>query len=161
MSDVVEPAVVEEQPMQNQEPAPVEPAPAPVEPASVEPAPVEPAPAPVEVAVTKQQKRGSKSASEVSHVVSGNATDDVHLNRCVYKNNYARKSLTVHHVQRRLVELGYRDAGSDKDGWYGDLTQMSVAAFQKDRSLAGEGCMNSETFVALFDGDQNVTVHLA
>lgn len=158
MSDVVEPAVVEEQPMQNQESAPAPVEPAPVEPA---PAPVEPAPAPVEVAVTKQQKRGSKSASEVSHVVSGNATDDVHLNRCVYKNKYARKSLTVHHVQRRLVELGYRDAGSDKDGWYGDLTQMSVAAFQKDRSLAGEGCMNSETFVALFDGDQNVTVHLA
>ena len=99
--------------------------------------------------------------SPVRHVVSGGDTDDVYLDKCVYKNTFARKSLTIHHVQRRLVELGYRDAGSDKDGWYGDLTQMSIAAFQKDRSFAGEGCMNSETFVALFDGDQNVTVHVA
>ena len=99
--------------------------------------------------------------SPVRHVVSGNDTDDVYLDKCVYKNKYARKSLTVHHVQRRLVELGYRDAGSDKDGWYAELTHSAVAAFQKDRSLAGEGCMNSETFVALFDGDLNVTVHVA
>lgn len=113
-----------------------------------------------EPAVEKKAKRDA-APSPVRHVVSGNDTDDVYLGKCVYKNTFARKSLTVHHVQRRLVELGYRDAGSDKDGWYGDLTQMSIAAFQKDRSFAGEGCMNSETFVALFDGDQNVTVHLA
>ena len=113
-----------------------------------------------EPAVDKKAARNA-TPSPVRHVVSGGDTDDVHLDKCVFKNAFARKSLTIHHVQRRLVELGYRDAGSDKDGWYGDLTQMSIAAFQKDRSLAGEGCMNSETFVALFDGDQNVTVHLA
>jgi hypothetical protein len=118
------------------------------------------------VAVIEEPAVNTKAAhnvtpSPVRHVVSGGDTDDVHLDKCVFKNAFARKSLTIHHVQRRLVELGYRDAGSDKDGWYGDLTQMSIAAFQKDRSLAGEGCMNSETFVALFDGDQNVTVHLA
>jgi len=118
------------------------------------------------VAVIEEPAKVSKptrggTPSPVRHVVSGNDTDDVYLDKCVYKNKYARKSLTVHHVQRRLVELGYRDAGSDKDGWYGDLTQMSIATFQKDRSFAGEGCMNSETFVALFEGDQNVTVHLA
>lgn len=113
-----------------------------------------------EPAVDKNAARNA-TPSPVRHVVSGGDTDDVHLDKCVFKNAFARKSLTIHHVQRRLVELGYRDAGSDKDGWYGDLTQMSIAAFQKDRSLAGEGCMNSETFVALFDGDQNVTVHLA
>jgi hypothetical protein len=118
------------------------------------------------VAVIEEPAVNTKAAhnvtpSPVRHVVSGGDTDDVYLDKCVFKNTFARKSLTIHHVQRRLVELGYRDAGSDKDGWYGDLTQMSIAAFQKDRSLAGEGCMNSETFVALFDGDQNVTVHLA
>jgi hypothetical protein len=118
------------------------------------------------VAVIEEPAVNTKAAhnvtpSPVRHVVSGGDTDDVHLDKCVFKNAFARKSLTIHHVQRRLVELGYRDAGSDKDGWYGDLTQISIAAFQKDRSLAGEGCMNSETFVALFDGDQNVTVHLA
>ena len=113
-----------------------------------------------EPAVNKKAARNA-TPSPVRHVVSGGDTDDVYLDKCVFKNTFARKSLTIHHVQRRLVELGYRDAGSDKDGWYGDLTQMSIAAFQKDRSLAGEGCMNSETFVSLFDGDQNVTVHLA
>jgi peptidoglycan hydrolase-like protein with peptidoglycan-binding domain len=108
----------------------------------------------------KPSKR-DETPSPVRHVVSGGDTDDVYLDKCVYKNTFARKSLTVHHVQRRLTELGYRDAGSDKDGWYGDLTHIAVAAFQKDRSIAGEGCMNSETFIALFDGDQNVTVHVA
>lgn len=105
-------------------------------------------------------RRGSSVPSPVRHVVSGSETDDVYLDKCVYKNTFARKSLTVHHVQRRLVELGYRDAGSDKDGWYGDLTMMSIAAFQSARSLAGDGCMNAETFVELFNGDQNVTVHV-
>jgi peptidoglycan hydrolase-like protein with peptidoglycan-binding domain len=113
-----------------------------------------------EPAVSKKAVRNAAPAP-TRHVVSGGDTDDVYLDKCVYKNKFARKSLTVHHVQRRLTELGYRDAGSDKDGWYGDLTHMAVASFQKDRSFAGEGCMNSETFVALFDGDQNVTVHVA
>jgi peptidoglycan hydrolase-like protein with peptidoglycan-binding domain len=113
-----------------------------------------------EPAVSKKAVR-NEAPTPARHVVSGGDTDDVYLDKCVYKNKFARKSLTVHHVQRRLTELGYRDAGSDKDGWYGDLTHMAVASFQKDRSIAGEGCMNSETFVALFDGDQNVTVHVA
>jgi peptidoglycan hydrolase-like protein with peptidoglycan-binding domain len=147
MSDVVEPTAIEEQPVQGQEPMP-ESAPA-----------LEPVPAPVDTAVTKQQKRGSKPEQQVSHVVSGNATDDVYLDRCVYENKYARKSLTIHHVQRRLVELGYHTAGSDKDGWYSEFTAVAVSAFQKDRSLAGDGGMNSETFIALFAGDPNVTVH--
>jgi peptidoglycan hydrolase-like protein with peptidoglycan-binding domain len=151
MSDVVEPTAIEEQPVQGQEPMP-ESVPAP------EPAPV-PESAPVDTAVTKQQKRGSKPEQQVSHVVSGNATDDVYLDRCVYENKYARKSLTIHHVQRRLVELGYHTAGSDKDGWYSEFTAVAVSAFQKDRSLAGDGGMNSETFIALFAGDPNVTVH--
>jgi peptidoglycan hydrolase-like protein with peptidoglycan-binding domain len=76
----------------------------------------------------------------------------------VYKNKYARKSLTVHHIQRRLVEWGHRDAGSDKDGWYGDITKSAVAAFQKARGLEGAGDMNAATLTALFDGDENVRI---
>lgn len=156
MSDEIEPTAAEEQSVQSQEHAPEAastPAPAPAPESTT-------APEPVAVAVPKQQRRGTKPESQARHVVSANATDDVYLNRCVYKNKYARKSLTVHHVQRRLAEFGYRDAGSDKDGWYGDLTMAAISAFQKDRSLAGDGCMNSETFVALFAGDPNVTVHV-
>jgi peptidoglycan hydrolase-like protein with peptidoglycan-binding domain len=90
--------------------------------------------------------------------VSGNAVDDVLLSQCVYKNMYARKSLSVHHVQRRLVERGYTNAVGDKDGWYGDLTKDAVASFQKAHGIEGAGTMNAATLVALFDGDENVHV---
>jgi peptidoglycan hydrolase-like protein with peptidoglycan-binding domain len=107
-----------------------------------------PAPAP------KAQKNAPKVA------VSGAAKDDVLLSACVFKNVYARKSLTIHHVQRRLAELGYRDAGSDKDGWYGDLTKRAVAAFQKDAKLGESGIIDAATLEAIFDGDPYVSVIL-
>lgn len=91
-------------------------------------------------------------------VVGTGATDEVYLSKCVYKNQYARKSLTVHHLQRRLTELGYKEADSDKDGWYGDLTKHAVSELQADRGIEGSGVMNAETFAAIFDGDPNVTV---
>lgn len=91
-------------------------------------------------------------------VVGGGETDAVMLSRCVFKNPAARKSLTVHHLQRRLTELGYREADADKDGWYGDLTRNAVAAFQRDRKLDGDGLMTEQTLLAIFNGDLNVTV---
>lgn len=91
-------------------------------------------------------------------VVSGGATDAVHLSKCIYKNAFARKSLTVHHVQRRLVELGYKVADSDKDGWYGDMTKLAVSQFQVDNGTEGNGVMDAATFSDLFAGDHNVTV---
>ena len=105
--------------------------------------------------VNKKKKAAPQAAA--SAAVSGNAVDDVYLSQCVYKNKFARKSLTVHHVQR-LVEWGYVHAGSDKDGWYGDSTAFAVAAFQADHSLDGAGTMNAATLVALFEGDHNVNV---
>jgi peptidoglycan hydrolase-like protein with peptidoglycan-binding domain len=94
-------------------------------------------------------------------VIGSGDTDDVFLSKCIFKNVYARKSLTVHHLQRRLTELGYKHANSDKDGWYGDLTKQDVAAFQSDFGIEGSGEMNADTFAAIFDGDVNVTVHLS
>lgn len=95
----------------------------------------------------------------VAHAVVGTgSTDEVYLSKCVYKNQYARKSLTVHHLQRRLTELGYKEADSDKDGWYGDLTKHAVSELQADRGIEGSGLMNAETFAAIFYGDPNVTV---
>lgn len=98
------------------------------------------------------------TAAAVNAVVGAGETDNVYLSKCVYKNMYARKSLTVHHLQRRLVEIGYKEADSDKDGWYGDLTKHAVAELQADRGIEGDGTMNAETFAAIFDGDHNVTV---
>jgi peptidoglycan hydrolase-like protein with peptidoglycan-binding domain len=91
-------------------------------------------------------------------VVSGELTDKVSLSKCIYKNSFARKSLTVHHVQRRLVELGYKVADADKDGWYGDMTKLAVSQFQADNNLEGDGLINASTFQELFAGDHNVTV---
>lgn len=102
--------------------------------------------------------KNSAPASAPNAVVGTGDTDDVYLSKCVYKNMYAKKSLTVHHVQRRLTELGYVEADADKDGWYGDGTKHAVAALQEYLGIEGDGEMNAETFAAIFDGDHNVTV---
>jgi len=89
-------------------------------------------------------------------VVSDNEQDDVLLSSCVYKNELSRKSLTVHHLQRRLNELGYTEAFVDRDGYYGDPTKMAVARFQKDTGIEGDGMIDAPTFLAVFKGDPNV-----
>lgn len=104
--------------------------------------------------------KASKPAAEATHVVGNGDYDQVFLKQCVYKNMYARKSLTVHHLQRRLGELGYGDATADRDGWYGDLTMESVKAFQGDNKLEATGMMDAKTFERIFAGDPNVKVVL-
>jgi peptidoglycan hydrolase-like protein with peptidoglycan-binding domain len=98
--------------------------------------------------------------AERSAAVSGADKDEVLLSACVYRNAYARKSLSVHHLQRRLAVLGYHAADADRDGWYGDLTRDAVAAFQADKKLDGAGYMNAATIKAIFAGDQYCTVVL-
>jgi peptidoglycan hydrolase-like protein with peptidoglycan-binding domain len=74
----------------------------------------------------------------------------------VYKNTAARKSLTVHHLQRRLAELGYNEAMTDKDGWLGDETKTAIEKFQKDKGFEPNGMIDEATFIAIFKGDMNV-----
>ena len=90
-------------------------------------------------------------------VVGNGRTDQVRLDACIYKNIHARKSLTIHHLQRRLVELGYEDASHDKDGWYGDYTKNAITSFQSNKGFAPTGLVDAATFLAIFDGDVNVT----
>lgn len=92
------------------------------------------------------------------HVIGKGDTDDVYLTKCVYKNIYERKSLTIHHLQRRLEELGYKDVVGDKDGWLGELTMIAIEKFQKDKGLATTGKVDAETFRKIFEGDSNVNV---
>lgn len=92
------------------------------------------------------------------HLVSGEAVDTVSLAAIVFKNKFMRKSMGVHHVQRRLVEWGYSEAGADVDGYYGDLTKAAVERFQADQGLEGAGIVNRETLHRLFDNDNNVKV---
>jgi hypothetical protein len=130
-----EPAVVVEEPTPVAEPEPQpEPQPEPV------PAPVEP-PAPMPVA----------------HAAVTGDVDEVLLSKCVYENKFERKSLTIHHIQRRLEELGYKDVVGDRDGWLGELTMMSVNQFQKDRGMeVTDKSVDTDTFLAIFAGDPNV-----
>lgn len=113
-----------------------------------EPKPVVPEVKPAPVAAKPVEK----------HVIGKGDTDDVYLAKCVYKNIYERKSLTIHHLQRRLEELGYKDAAGDKDGWLGELTMISVEKFQKDKGLAATGKVDADTFRKIFEGDPNVNV---
>jgi hypothetical protein len=109
-------------------------------------APVVEAPAVIEVPVPSAPKAA----------VSGADTDEVYLANCVYKNTAARKSLTVHHLQRRLAELGYNEAMTDKDGWLGDETKTAIEKFQKDKGFEPNGVVDEATFTAIFKGDMNV-----
>lgn len=138
----------------------------PVEEPIVEPVVIpepEPTPEPelvVAVAEEKPVAVPKVKRAPARHVVTDAAKDPVFLSACVYMNKFNRKSLTVHHLQRRLDELGYGDAAADKDGWYGELTAHAVAQFQKDNRIEATGQMNAQTFQAVFNGDANVEVNL-
>lgn len=101
----------------------------------------------------------SSKAPASEYAVAGNAKKDtVHVSKAVYKNVNAKKSLTVHHIQRRLREWGFDDAYLDRDGWYGDLTKKSVTEFQESKGLPATGVADYDTLVALFENDSNVIV---
>lgn len=92
------------------------------------------------------------------HVITNWDTDKVYLSQCVYNNKANRKSLTIHHIQRRLKEWGFKTAFTDKDGFYGDKTKKSVAEFQEFIGIEATGIINAETLTRIFEGDTNVTV---
>jgi hypothetical protein len=93
-------------------------------------------------------------------VVGNGEVDEVKLSACVYQNTSSQKSLTVHHLQRRLIELGFAEAGLDKDGYYGGATKAAVRNFQASKKLDVTGVMDAVTFKAVFKGDPNVKVIL-
>ena len=91
-------------------------------------------------------------------VVGTGERDVVKVSSIVYKNEIARKSLSVHHLQRRLLELGYADAGKDKDGYYGALTRRALVMFQQQNKLDPDGVASLVTLKTLFKDDPNVDV---
>ena len=153
-----QPAVVADEPT----PAPV------VEPAVAVETPAQPEPVAEVIAVPEPQPISEPVVETPApaakknpvNIASGNDADDIYLANCVYKNKFARKSLTVHHLQRRLNELGYKDAYSDKDGWLGDLTRLAIESFQKDKGLNATGDVDADTFTKIFEGDPHVIINL-
>lgn len=93
-------------------------------------------------------------------VVSGKEVDDVALSALVYKNNLSKKSLSVHHLQRRLNELGFTTAFLDKDGWFGDGTKIAIEDFRKSKGIVASGLIDAETLKVLFEGDAGVNLIL-
>jgi peptidoglycan hydrolase-like protein with peptidoglycan-binding domain len=94
-----------------------------------------------------------------SAVVGKGKRDDVLLSRMVFKNPHAHKSLSVHHLQRRLTELGYGEAGADQDGLIGTLTVSAIYKYQTDnKNLNRDGIVDADTLQAIFDGDPNCNV---
>ena len=110
----------------------------------------------VEVEPEPKPQPAPKKPRNPAVVVSGGSVDQVYLTKCVYKNKFERKSLTVHHLQRRLVELGFKEAGSDADGYYGDLTKSAVMKYQAANGIPSSGLMDVDTFINIFNGDPNV-----
>lgn len=140
-----------------QEPIAAEEAVAEVVESSPEPAP-EPEPEPEPVQKKSSAPTQKRRPSAKGQTVSGLEVDDVRVDACVFKNTFARKSLSVYHVQRRLAELGYRDAHTDKTGWYGDLTMKAVHEYQADNGLPADGVITIDTLRSLFNDDPNVRV---
>lgn len=117
----------------------------------------------VEEVVVKEEPKveapaKSNAPATTYSVVSGGQTDPVHLSKAKYKSLTHKRSLTVHHLQRRLKEWGYMDAYLDKDGYFGDLTLKSINEFRKAHNIVSDLPLDAETFSAIFEGDTNVTV---
>jgi peptidoglycan hydrolase-like protein with peptidoglycan-binding domain len=112
------------------------------------------------VAVTREDIENYLPTPAGPAVVGSGEVDDVVLSSCVYKNDANRRSLTVYHVQRKLIELELLQDGLVKAGYYGDLTKQAVAVFQANNAIAGDGLMDAVTFAALFEGDPSVRVSL-
>lgn len=91
-------------------------------------------------------------------VVGGGDTDPVIYSRVTPEGRKkTRKSLTVHHLQRRLAWLGHAQAASDMDGAYGALTASAVADWQREREYIVTGDLTHEQFLEVFADDPNVT----
>lgn len=108
-------------------------------------------------AKAKKTSVSSLPPSPAGSAVSSSGVDEVHVSKLVYKSRETKKSLSVHHLQRRLVECGYtlRD---EKDGWLADLTVEVLTAFQADNGLEPTGKADLATVTKLFADDPNVVV---
>lgn len=96
-----------------------------------------------------------KPARKPSAVVGKGETDEVVFSRAVpLSEARTRKSLTIHHLQRRLTELGF--FVSDIDGRWQAGTQGAVEAWQKKQGDAA-GRLTPKQFLAIFEDDPNVT----
>ena len=92
------------------------------------------------------------------HVIGKGDTDEVRFSS--YVSPATSKNLTIHHVQRALVAAGHGEAGADRDGRVGELTELAIRNWQKAQKAEQTGKLTPKQFEALFKGDPNVSVVL-
>lgn len=110
----------------------------------------------LEVVAPKPATSAAKVPATTYAVVGNGSADAVYASKAIFQNRLQKKSLTVHHLQRRLAEWGHAEAYSDVDGWYGEPTKKSVAEFQEKHGLEATGIADYETLARIFEGDTNV-----
>lgn len=114
------------------------------------PAEAKPRGAKLEKAAAPAKRTAPKSAR---HIVSGGVVDQVRVSRLGPGTN---KSLSVHHVQRRLTEWGYADVYRDRDAFWREGTTDALDAFKRDEKL--EDFELRDVLARLFENDANVEV---
>lgn len=117
--------------------------------------PIDPNDHNVVITVTQAELR----ARAESKAVTESGVDDVYLSRCVYRNMRNTRSLTVHHLQRRLQEEEHHEAVQDRDGFYGDHVRNAVREYQEANGLTVTDHIDAATFEKIFENDSNVRVH--
>lgn len=109
------------------------------------------------VSPAKAAKEKPHPVSKKIHVVSGGDTDTVATSALV-TNPLARKSLSVHHLQRRLAEEGHHEAAADRDGFLGELTASATRSWQKSLGYEETGYLTIAQARQLFANDPNVNL---
>lgn len=123
--------------------------------ATVSPAPKEPKQDSAKPAGAKPAK--AKIARDA--VVGAGETDPVMYSKAkVPGRTEGRKSLTVLHIQRRLMDEGFAEAASAPGGQYEALTTRAVQAYQESIKAEPTGVLTRNQFAELFEGDPNVSV---
>lgn len=119
-------------------------------------------PAPKEPKQTSAKSAGAKPAkAKIAHnaVVGAGDTDPVLYSKArVPGRTENRKSLTVLHIQRRLMDEGFPEAASAPGGQYEALTTRAVSQYQESIGAEPTGLLTREQFADLFEGDPNVEV---
>lgn len=108
----------------------------------------------ISVSADKPARKKKTIKSAPGQVVSNDPTDLVSVS-LLSIDSPRKKSLSVHHLQRRLVDVGYDTAAADVDGRFGPVTEDALGQWLEAN---GYTSLTLEAAVELFDGDPNVNV---
>lgn len=103
----------------------------------------------VEAAAADPKKTKGKNHRSVSSLVAGS---EVRLSKVIFESKFNRNSASVRIVQTRLIELGYTDAGADRQGWVSEGTASALTEFAKDSGIEAHNIYTQDLLNALFEG---------